>query len=63
MRKERETTWIHTFIIAGGCILALGGLIVGDVLLTFVGWATICAGAYAETRPACETRLLTPRRK
>jgi hypothetical protein len=48
MRKE--TTWIHCFIIAGGCILALGGLIVGDVLLTFIGWATICAGAYAETR-------------
>ena len=47
MRKE--TGWIHTLIIAQGCILALGGLIVGDVLLTFIGWATICAGAYAET--------------
>jgi len=56
MRKE-ETTWIHCIIICGGCILALGGLIVGDVLLTFIGWATICAGAYAETR------LLTPRRR
>jgi hypothetical protein len=59
MRKE--TTWIHCCILAGGCILALGGLIVSDVLLTFIGWATICAGAYAETRPACETQLLTRR--
>ena len=53
MRKEtssRETEWIHCFIIAGGVIVSLGGLIVGDVLLTFIGWATICAGAYAETR-------------
>jgi len=56
MRKE-ETTWIHCIIICGGCILALGGLIVGDVLLTFIGWATISAGAYAETQ------LLTPRRR
>jgi hypothetical protein len=48
MRKE--TTWIHCFIIAGGVILSLGGLIAGDGLLMFIGWATICAGAYAETR-------------
>jgi len=48
MRKE--TTWIHTLIIAQGCILSLGGLIEGELLLTCIGWATICAGAYAETR-------------
>jgi len=48
MRKE--TTWIHTFIIAGGCILSLGGLIEGELLLTCIGFATILAGMYAETR-------------